>query len=130
MSERLCRSLVFARAGGRCERCGSGFNLSYHHRKKRSQGGDWDAFNIVLVCGSGTTGCHGWIEHHPNMAEAEGFHVRPWEDPEYTPIKLNRTNWYLLLPDGDACDSEPRDLAPDDGELFEFGETAEVPPPE
>jgi hypothetical protein len=117
----MVRGLVFARAGGRCERCGAGFNLSYHHRLKRSQGGDWVPQNIVLVCGSGTTGCHGWIEHNPDRAGRDGWHVRPWEDPEDIPIKLHRSEWYVLTPDGEAVDSEPREedyLAPEDGELL------------
>lgn len=57
-----------------------------HHRKKRSQGGLWTPVNIVAVCGHGTAGCHGWIEHNPNAAAEEGFHVRPWQIPEDTPI--------------------------------------------
>lgn len=99
---------MVARACGRCERCG-GIGRSYHHRKKRGQGGEWSAANIVLLCGTGTTGCHGWIEEHPNAAEKEGFHVRPWEDPDEVPVKWQRTDWLLLLPNGDVCDSEPRE---------------------
>lgn len=57
-----------------------------HHRKKRSQGGPWSLDNIVHVCGHGTVGCHGWIEHNPNAAHFEGYHVRPWEEPSSIPI--------------------------------------------
>ena len=107
--EQQCKSMVFARAVGRCERCGAGFQLSYHHRKKRSQGGEWDCSNIVLLCGHGTAGCHGFVEHNPNKAEAEGWHVRPWDDPEEVPIKLNRSAWFYLLPDGDVSEANQDD---------------------
>jgi hypothetical protein len=58
-----------------------------HHRKKRSQGGDWSPENIVAVCGHGTTGCHGWIEHNPEAAHATGWHVKPWENPAEIPVQ-------------------------------------------
>jgi len=36
--------------------------------------------NIGLLCGSGTTGCHGWVERNRTAAEAEGWLV-PRRDP-------------------------------------------------
>lgn len=118
MSEQACRALVNSRAGGRCERCG-GIGQSYHHRLKRSQGGEWDCSNIVLVCGHGTKGCHGWIEDHPDAAERDGWHVRPWEDPEEVGVKLLRSHWVLLLPNGDTSETTGRDeMAPEGGELL------------
>jgi hypothetical protein len=85
-SERLCRKVIPLRSGGFCERCGRGGGLSLHHRKKRGQGGAWSPDNIVHVCGHGTIGCHGWIEHNPDAAAAEGWHVRPWQIPGDTPV--------------------------------------------
>lgn len=35
-----------------------------HHILKRSQGGDDSLSNLVALCGSGTTGCHGKIENN------------------------------------------------------------------
>ncbi len=70
-----------------------------HHRKKRGQGGPWSPENIVAVCGHGTAGCHGWIEHHPNDAAEQGFHVRPWQDPLLIPV-LYRGSWATLCKDG------------------------------
>lgn len=91
MKERECRRIVKERAHDRCERCGvhaSVRGLTTHHRKKRSQGGPWLPSNCVQLCGHGTTpkGCHCWVEHNPNDAEWEGFHVRPWNDPAATPV--------------------------------------------
>lgn len=83
MNERTCRKIVKARAGDHCERCyihASMYGLTLHHRVKKGQGGPWTASNCVRLCGHGTTpdGCHSWVEHNPNDAEFEGFHVRPW----------------------------------------------------
>lgn len=89
MNEKRCRELVFHRAAGLCERCGRQGN-TFHHRKNRSGGGGWDCANIVYLCGDGTRGCHGWVTTHPAEASKEGFHVKPWEDPQEIPILLHR----------------------------------------
>lgn len=102
MNERTCRQIVNDRANAFCERCGvhaSVRGLTTHHRVKRSQGGGWSPQNCVRLCGHGTAGCHGWVEHNPNAAEEEGFHVRPWNDPATTPV-LYRDDWVVLDPDG------------------------------
>lgn len=44
-----------------CALCGA-VDFSLHHVLKRSQGGDDVRENIVALCGSGTTGCHGLVE--------------------------------------------------------------------
>src|SRR5690349_12148 len=89
---------ICERAGGLCERCGQA-GESVHHRKKRSQGGTWCWENLAFLCGTGTTGCHGWVEHNPNDAEWEGWHVRPWQQPAATPVKY-QGSWAFLTPDG------------------------------
>lgn len=72
--------LVWERDGGSCARCGTGLSFaqrgvawSVHHRRPRGMGGTKQAWvnqpaNLVTLCGSGTTGCHGWIES--NRADA------------------------------------------------------------
>ena len=74
--------LVIARAGGRCDRCGkpvTGWDgYSLHHRDPRGMGGGTGAHtaaNVVLLCGSGTTGCHGRTESYRHEALALGFLV-------------------------------------------------------
>ncbi|ATN94025.1 HNH endonuclease [Mycobacterium phage Kumao] len=94
-----CIAMVYTRSGGLCERCGRK-GESYHHRLKRSQGGLWTPSNIVLVCGHGTAGCHGWIEHNANDADSAGYHVRPWEKPEEKPVRTCIAGWALLDDDG------------------------------
>lgn len=47
---------------GPCKVCGATSGVSYHHLIPRSQGGSDSESNVVPLCGSGTTGCHGRIE--------------------------------------------------------------------
>ena len=49
---------------GCCQACGqTGGNLNAHHLVPRSLGGDDVLGNLALLCGSGTTGCHGAFHH-------------------------------------------------------------------
>ena len=76
-SEEAGRHIVTQRSGGRCEAAVPGICMgaaqSVHHRIKRSQGGTWAPSNLLHVCGDGTIGCHGWIEHHPAKAREHGL---------------------------------------------------------
>lgn len=47
----------------RCVVCGRP-GQSLHHLVPKSQGGDDLPINLVPLCGSGTTGCHGIFETH------------------------------------------------------------------
>lgn len=109
------------REGQSCARCGKGIweNGSRHHRKFKSRGGGDEVSNGVLLCGSGTTGCHGWAHAHSDLAREAGFAVNSWEDPALVPIRLYMAggrpvyldddgNWskepaVATEPDGDAA---------------------------
>lgn len=73
----LARSEVFERSGGRCEAAVEhvcdGHGTQAHHVRRRSQGGTDTADNLLWVCGSGSTGCHGWIHANPQTATALGL---------------------------------------------------------
>lgn len=102
MNEKTVRARVQLRADGLCERCGSGYGTTLHHRKKRSQlpkVDQWHVANCVMLCGDGTQGCHGWVEANPNAAEMEGWHCRPWVDPEVLQVFYQK-RWVWLKPDG------------------------------
>ncbi len=45
---------IFERDGGMCVFCGTGYNLTPAHIKRRSQGGHDEASNMVTAC----AGCH------------------------------------------------------------------------
>lgn len=113
MTEGECTRIVYARAGlgdadmRRCERCGAPSPLSRQHRVGRGQGGGWTPSNIAVLCGSGTTGCHGWADQgHRADAEAEGWRVPSGTDPRAVPIThhtwgqvwLDDEGGYLLHP--------------------------------
>lgn len=98
--EMATRKLVAARSGGQCEMCGMARAESVHHRRKRSQGGPWSATNCVAVCGDGLRGCHGWIEGHPAMSAAAGFHLCPGDDPAQVAINSGIHGRVLLGADG------------------------------
>lgn len=120
------KTLLWARAGGRCERCGrdltGGFPFSRHHRRPRGMGGstvDWvnDVTNLLLLCGTATTpdGCHAWVEKHREESYDAGWAIRmssdylPWELPVLVRVPLQVQVRRL-------CDPEPQSL---DGRLLD-----------
>ncbi|MEK6310111.1 MAG: HNH endonuclease signature motif containing protein [Curtobacterium sp.] len=79
--EREAYDIVNFRDEGRCQKCHRGTPVTRDHRLNRSQGGLTTAANLQLLCGSGTTGCHGWVTEHLEDALAEGWRVPAWADP-------------------------------------------------
>jgi hypothetical protein len=90
------RADVVRRDGIRCRWCGGPVRLvfgeySLQHRRARGMGGTVRpeanmAGNLVLVHGTGTTGCHGEIESNPIIAEERGFRVAQGNDPASIPL--------------------------------------------
>lgn len=125
-TERHCRRLVKARCGGWCELRIAGVCLGRYtnlsHRVARGQGGPWDPSNVVAACGSGTTGCHGWLHSNPALAKSQGWMLPPWRDPAAEPLWVYTPEgdrvWVLLTVDGgrepapwrDALTEHPDDL--------------------
>lgn len=81
-------AVVDERERQKCARCGRIIWVggSRHHRKFRSRGGSDEVANLVLMCGSGTTGCHGWVHANPRAAREVGFALESWEGPDAVPI--------------------------------------------
>lgn len=100
------RADVIARDGNQCQWCGryvdtAGGWYSLQHRRARGMGGsrrtETDApANLLLVCGTGTTECHGHIEAHPREAAARGFRLEQGADPEATPYRDPAGNRWTL----------------------------------
>lgn len=85
--------------GARCNSCG-GIGGNRHHRKRRSQGGGDTPVNMLRLCGSGTTGCHGHWHHHVQDALRLGYLVSRDDDPAGRPFfSLVWGSWVLPLDD-------------------------------
>ena len=99
---RAMRHLVITRDLGRCVRCGlyvcdpetftPRHQFSLQHRRARGAGGSKDPVtnspvNLIVLCGTGTTECHGWVESHRVKAQRLGFAVAQWQDPELVPVQ-------------------------------------------
>lgn len=93
------KQLVADRAGYCCEICGLSLHdgtywaepHSFHHRRPRGMGGTRDQAsntpaNLLLLCGTGTTGCHGRIERDRSTAYVFGWLVTQGTDPVLTPV--------------------------------------------
>ena len=98
------RLLVMSRSAFHCERCGKrlgeGEHVSVHHRTPRGMGGSHDErlnlmSNLMALCGSGTTGCHGWIEHNREEARQNGWLVSRGTDASTIPALVRGVLVYL-----------------------------------
>ena len=97
---REVRDAVLLRDRYACVRCGNDIHWtlhSVHHRKLRSQGGTDDPWNLIVLCGSGTQGCHG-IVHSRRAVEGEpgGYIVPSHADPRRIPVLYHKLGPVLL----------------------------------
>jgi hypothetical protein len=100
-------ALVLERDGHQCTRCGlgvsgdRGVDWSIQHRRARGSGGtcrpDANAPQaLILLCGSATTLCHGWVESHRAAAEPYGWAIKSTDDPLTVPVRHSLHGWVLL----------------------------------
>jgi hypothetical protein len=104
--------LVLERANYSCEVCDQGLghirglDWSIHHRIPRGMGGTWDEdinlpSNLLLVCGSGTSGCHGMVEANREVSHRAGWLVKRDPNPSQVPVLIERgLTWVYLTDDG------------------------------
>ncbi|MFY1595426.1 HNH endonuclease [Micromonospora sp. WMMD737] len=89
--------IVLRRDQGCCVRCGAelhgrrGRDWSVQHRRARGAGGTRrpdtnQAHNLILLCGSATTGCHGWVESNRDAARHGGWAIRQPDNPALMPV--------------------------------------------
>jgi hypothetical protein len=109
------RQAVAARAGYHCELCYTPISgqASIHHRRPRRMGGTRrsdvnEPANLMLLCGSGTTGCHGWVESHRKNALADGIILYDRDIPAEHPYKDRHGNWWLIDKEGKKQATNPR----------------------
>jgi hypothetical protein len=103
--------VVLGRDVYRCVRCGTdllgprGVRWSIQHRRARGMGGTTRPDtnrpqNLIALCGSATTGCHGWVEDHPTAAEAAGWRVRQSDDPALIRVQHHQFGLVFLAANG------------------------------
>lgn len=79
--------------------------VSRHHRLPRGAGGTSDAetnslANLLLLCGDGVAGCHGFVESNRVWARARGLLVPRGQDPAGWPVTFPSGRQVLLDPQG------------------------------
>lgn len=97
------RFTVLGRNGYKCEKCGDDFlwGVSVHHRRPRMMGGSKNELlhlpaNLIALCGSGTTGCHGWVESNRDKARELGYLIMKVESAEDIPFCDNSGKWWKI----------------------------------
>ncbi len=95
------RQSVYDREAGCCARCGvhclTGPH-SVHHRRPKGMGGSSSTAtaslaNLILLCGTGVTGCHGWVESNRTLATRAGWLCPSWADPADWPVERRPGVW-------------------------------------
>lgn len=110
------RETVAVRDGHYCARCGVSIvdrTSSVHHRLARSVGGSTDPRindlrNLIQLCGSGITGCHGFVHSHPKMSWEHGWIIRSFDELD-RPMRSMYGSRIVLTEDGERDDIWPFD---------------------
>lgn len=119
---RLVVEVVIHRDRGQCAFCGKrptgdrGWGWSIHHRRPRQMGGTRAAdsaspANLVILCGTGAEGCHGWVESHRSDAYETGLLVRRDVLPWRAPIQHAVHGLVWLTDDGEWVTEPPMEAA-------------------
>lgn len=98
------RFTVLARGFYKCERCYADFfenGVSIHHRRPRMMGGSkkpelHQPANLIALCGSGVTGCHGWVESNRTLAREQGFLIMKVESASDIPFQDKNGKWWKI----------------------------------
>lgn len=97
------RRLVMERDRYRCVICGQTVVNrpgSLHHRRPRGSGGSKASdtnspVNLIVLCGTGTSGCHQRVESNRTAAFDAGWLVHAWEQPALVPVVHGGSVVYL-----------------------------------
>jgi hypothetical protein len=93
------RDAALCRDGRCCQRCGislHGRDYSLQHRDARGMGGSKTKHtlaNLVALCGTATTGCHGYVESQPIESDRLGWSVPNGATPEEWPVFRFGASW-------------------------------------
>lgn len=99
---RATREMVLARDNHACVSCGrsihTSLGYSIQHRIPRGMGGSKHdprinlPSNLITLCGSATTGCHGWAESSRNDAREQGYLLYRLSEPAKVAV-LTELGW-------------------------------------
>lgn len=95
------REAALCRDGRCCQRCGVslyGRDYSLQHRDARGMGGSklkHTLANLVALCGTATTGCHGHVESERTESVRDGWSVPNGVTPEEWPVLRYGTSWEM-----------------------------------
>jgi hypothetical protein len=67
--------------------------------------------NLVILCGTGTGSCHGWVESNRSKAYELGLLVRQNAAPSQVPIHHAVHGLCWLTDDGEAVTEPPMEAA-------------------
>lgn len=56
--------------------------------------------NLIALCGSGTTGCHGWVESNRGQSRELGYLIQKVESAELIPFRDDSGLWWHIFNDG------------------------------
>lgn len=105
------RQAIYQREDQACGWCGKwAQGGSIQHRVARGMGGTRRKVTLadgVLLCGSGTTGCHGLVESEPAKAETYGYRLRQGCEAHRMPIFIHLMGWVYLTVDGGYAPARP-----------------------
>jgi hypothetical protein len=106
--QEAARRIVRIRDGHQCQMCGRSivdYPSSIHHRINKGSGGSAKLERpslLIRMCGTGTTGCHGWVTNEPRQAGIWGW-LLPKNNPDIDPTQeriLTFRGWEMLDDDG------------------------------
>lgn len=117
--DRDTRAKVMERDDWRCANCGEPVvwpNYSLQHRLARGSGGTSDPrinspINLILLCGSATTLCHGKAESRDPEMRRKGFWLEHSQRPWLEPVTHKLHGRVYLLDDGSWIPAETGDAA-------------------
>lgn len=114
------RWLILGRARFHCEFCLGDLigGVSIHHRRPRMMGGSRDLrlhqpANLIALCGSGTSGCHGWVESNRNKARELGLLILKVDSAEDVPFMDKEGNWWKIFNSGEKVRLDRKRILPD-----------------
>lgn len=113
--DRTTRELVAERDDWRCVSCGTPLidqQASMQHRKPRGSGGTSDPAinrpsNLILLCGTATSGCHLAAEQRGTRSRDLGYWVPSWQDPREVPVMHSTYGRVWLTDSGEVSYSPP-----------------------